>query len=112
MDVGILGYIFVSVILGLTIFGGSLFVEWLIIKHVMDNPANGLIASVFGAFLVPASGIIAAGYFDKFAVISLCGGLGFALLLALPSFLKRKKNFENPQPDSETVSDRQTASIK
>jgi hypothetical protein len=112
MEVSIAGYGIVIVILGLTIFGGSLFVEWMIIKHVMDNPANGLLASIFGAFLVPAIGTLAAGYFDRLVAIGLGGGLLFALGLACPSYLKRKRNFENPQIENEIVRNRQTARIK
>ncbi len=45
-----IAFIFGMLLIGLTIFGSSLFVEWLVVKHIMDNPANGLIVSILGTF--------------------------------------------------------------
>jgi hypothetical protein len=99
MEMSFWAYGLLIFLFGLSIFGGSLFVEWLVIKHVMDNPANGLLASIFGAFLIPAIGIIGTGHFDSFIVICLLGGLLFALALAFPGYLKRRKNFADQQLD-------------
>jgi lipid-A-disaccharide synthase-like uncharacterized protein len=88
---GIWGFAFVVAIYGMAIFGASLFVEWLVVKHVMDDPAKGLLVSVFGAFMVTFVYILASGSADSMIlIISVCG-LAFALLLSLPQYLRRKR---------------------
>jgi lipid-A-disaccharide synthase-like uncharacterized protein len=99
VDIGIWGYGFLILVFGLMIFGGSLFVEWLAIKHVMDNPASGLLASIFGAFLVLLIGYVVTGNMDSTGLIALIGGLLFALAISFPNYLKRKKNFAQTQMD-------------
>jgi thiol:disulfide interchange protein len=99
MGIDLFVYGFSILVVGLMIFGVSLFVEWLVIKHVMDNPANGLLASVFGAFMVFFLGSLITGNLGSTGVIALVGGLLLALAFSMPSYFKRKKNFVQQQTD-------------
>jgi hypothetical protein len=94
---GMIGYLIGILLIGLMIFGASLFVEWLVVKHVMDNPANGLIVSILGAFAILTGAYLVGGFFDEAMFVTLPGGLVFALLLALPGYLRRKKALENTE---------------
>jgi hypothetical protein len=94
MEIGFGGFAFIVFILTLTIYGMSLFVEWGLIKHVMDDPAKGLLASVIGSALIHFLPALFSGHFDLIFLLIFITSLFFALIMCIPSYRRRRDLYQ------------------
>lgn len=89
-----IGFIIFGIFIGgLSIYGTSLLVEWLIIKHVMDNPAHGLVVAITIPFVLGIIYQIFTGSFDTLSIIIGVPAYLLALSFGYPSYLRRKRAY-------------------
>ncbi len=82
-------------IFAVSIYGFSIIIEWLVIKRVVNDPANGLMTSICCSYVLSVIYAYTVPKFDFTIFIDMTLGLFLALLVCVPTYRKiRKRQFE------------------